>query len=177
MTAGDLASQPPERCTDIWRSLCIGWGHLCEYGLKLGAFSGKKFQGVSGWNGKLSRHLAVRIGSGQGKPCNERIRIWNRSERKSSPLRLRVKGNTHSVSTRSLTMKTQPAITHNQVEEAMRQFLKKGGKIEVLFPDLSQELLLKRELKENWDDQLVVPASTESFAISVVDKTVANVAG
>ncbi|MAE15809.1 MAG: hypothetical protein CL911_00020 [Deltaproteobacteria bacterium] len=83
----------------------------------------------------------------------------------------------HTLRFNEVTMKTQPAITHNQVEEAMRQFLKKGGKIEVLFPDLSQELLLKRELKENWDDQLVVPASTESFVISVVDKTVANVAG
>ena len=74
-------------------------------------------------------------------------------------------------------MKTQPAITHDRVEEAMRQFLKKGGKIEVLFPDLSQELLLKRELKEDWDDQLVVPASTESFAVSALDETVANAAG
>ncbi len=74
-------------------------------------------------------------------------------------------------------MKTQPAITHDRVEEAMQQFLKKGGKIEVLFPDLSQELLLKRELKEDWDDQLVVPASTESFAISALDETVANAAG
>ena len=74
-------------------------------------------------------------------------------------------------------MKTQPAITRNQVEEAMRQFLKKGGKIEVLFPDLSQELLLKRELKEDWDDQLVVPASTESFAVSALDETVANATG
>ena len=74
-------------------------------------------------------------------------------------------------------MKTQPAITHDRVEEAMRQFLKKGGKIEVLFPDLSQELLLKWELKEDWDDQLVVPASTESFAVSALDETVANAAG
>ncbi len=74
-------------------------------------------------------------------------------------------------------MKTQPAITHDRVEEAMRQFLKKGGKIEVLFPDLSQELLLKLELKEDWDDQLVVPASTESFAVSALDETVANAAG
>ncbi len=74
-------------------------------------------------------------------------------------------------------MKTQPAITHDRVEEAMQQFLKKGGKIEVLFPDLSQELLLKRELKEDWDDQLVVPASTESFAVSALDETVANAAG
>jgi hypothetical protein len=73
-----------------------------EYGLKLGAFSGKKFQGVSNWDGKLSRHLAVRIGSRQGKPCNERIRIWNRSERKSNSLHLRVKGNPHSVSTKLL---------------------------------------------------------------------------
>ena len=76
-----------------------------------------------------------------------------------------------------VTMKTQPAITHDRVEEAMRQFLKKGGKIEVLFPDRSQELLLKRELKEDWDDQLVVPASTESFAVSALDETVANAAG
>ena len=74
-------------------------------------------------------------------------------------------------------MKTKPAITHDRVEEAMRQFLKKGGKIEVLFPDRSQELLLKRELKEDWDDQLVVPASTESFAVSALDETVANAAG
>ena len=79
------------------------WGGISgEYGLTLGAFSGKKFQGVSNWDGKLSRHLAVRIGSRQGKPCNERIWIWNRSERKSNSLRLRVKGNPHYVSTRLL---------------------------------------------------------------------------
>ena len=47
----------------------------------------------------------------------------------------------------------------------------------VLFPDRSQELLLKLELKEDWDDQLVVPASTESFAVSALDETVANAAG
>ena len=46
-----------------------------------------------------------------------------------------------------------------------------------LFPDRSQELLLKLELKEDWDDQLVVPASTESFAVSALDETVANAAG
>ena len=86
-----------------------------EYGLKLGAFSGKKFQGVSNWDGKLSRHLAVRIGSRQGKPCNERIRIWNRSERKSNSLRLRVKGNPHSVSTRLLDLIANKCVSRRGV--------------------------------------------------------------
>ncbi len=92
------------------------WGGISgEYGLTLGAFSGKKFQGVSNWDGKLSRHFAVRIGLRQGKPCNERIRIWNRSERKSNSLRLRVKGNPHSVSTRLLDLIANKCVSQRGV--------------------------------------------------------------
>ena len=71
-------------------------------------------------------------------------------------------------------MKEQPVITHDQIEEAMQQFLKKGGQIDVLSPDRSQELLLKRELQEDWDHQIVVPASSESFSVSTVDETAAS---
>ena len=73
-------------------------------------------------------------------------------------------------------MKTQPAITHDRVEEAMRQFLKKGGKIEVLFPDLSQELLLKRELSEDSDGRLVLSSATEPLAVAGLDEAGSSVA-
>ena len=39
-------------------------------------------------------------------------------------------------------------ITHEEIEQAMRRFLGKGGEIQVLPPDPGQELLLKMELQE-----------------------------
>ena len=73
-------------------------------------------------------------------------------------------------------MKTQLSITHEQVEKAMRQFLKRGGKIEVLAPDLSQELLLKRELREDSDDRLVLSPATEPLAVAGLDEAGSSVA-
>ena len=73
-------------------------------------------------------------------------------------------------------MKTQLSITHEQVEKAMRQFLKRGGKIEVLAPDLSQELLLKRELREDSDDRLVLSSATEPLAVAGLDEAGSSVA-
>ena len=73
-------------------------------------------------------------------------------------------------------MKTQLSITHEQVEKAMRQFLKRGGKIEVLAPDLSQELLLKRELREDSDGRLVLSSATEPLAVAGLDETGSSVA-
>lgn len=73
-------------------------------------------------------------------------------------------------------MKTQLSITHEQVEKAMRQFLKRGGKIEVLAPDLSQELLLKRELREDSDGRLVLSSATEPLAVAGLDEAGSSVA-
>ena len=73
-------------------------------------------------------------------------------------------------------MKTQLSITHEQVEKAMRQFLKRDGKIEVLAPDLSQELLLKRELREDSDDRLVLSSATEPLAVAGLDEAESSVA-
>ena len=73
-------------------------------------------------------------------------------------------------------MKTQLSITHEQVEKAMRQFLKRGGKIEVLAPDLSQELLLKRKLREDSDDRLVLSSATEPLAVAGLDEAGSSVA-
>lgn len=39
-------------------------------------------------------------------------------------------------------------ITHEEIEQAMRRFLDKGGEIQVLPPNPGQELLLKMELQE-----------------------------
>ena len=73
-------------------------------------------------------------------------------------------------------MKTQLSITHEQVEKAMRQFLKRGGKIEVLAPDLSQELLLKRELREDSDGRLALSSATEPLAVAGLDEAGSSVA-
>ena len=73
-------------------------------------------------------------------------------------------------------MKTQLSITHEQVEKGMRQFLKRGGKIEVLAPDLSQELLLKRELREDSDGRLVLSSATEPLAVAGLDEAGSSVA-
>ena len=40
------------------------------------------------------------------------------------------------------------AVTHEEIEQALRRFLAKGGEIQVLSPNPGQELLLKLELRK-----------------------------